>query len=95
MKDSIVLTLENWMPDPHFGEFVKGEYVNHRIGYDKLGAAYTVTEVGIWSPKGFLTLKEGDWIVKLSDQVFVCDSSLVEAISALVEKFWFSRGSFL
>lgn len=62
-KKPLVIDAVQWNPEKHLGEFLKGKYVNHRIGYDAIGAEYTVTEVGIRTLKGFMRLIPGDWII--------------------------------
>lgn len=52
-----------WYPDPAYGEFIDGKYVNHKVGYDAACVEYTITEVGVQLRGGFRRLKPGDFIV--------------------------------
>lgn len=51
---------ERGFPDKKLGEFKKGKYINHAIGYDSLGVEYTVCDVGIRTLNGFAHLVPGE-----------------------------------
>jgi hypothetical protein len=65
-KASLVEAVK-WVPDPSFGTFEGGRYLNRRVGADALGVEYTVTEVGLSSELGFMRLRPGDYIVTPTD----------------------------
>ncbi len=72
-KKPVEVEAVQWFPDPEFGGFLAGgiysRYVNHKVGYDKLGVAYTITEVGMHTISGFATIAPGDWIITELDGV--------------------------
>jgi hypothetical protein len=59
----VTVIAEQWHPDPTLGAFAAGDYQNRAIGRDALGVEYLVTEVGYRTPRGFMRISPGDWIV--------------------------------
>jgi hypothetical protein len=79
-KKPVVIEAVQWKPDNNFGQFHKGKYINHRIGYDSLGAEYTATEVGIHTLEGFMRLTPGDWIITgIKGERYPCKPDIFEA----------------
>lgn len=68
-----------WYPDQKMGEFINGKYYNHKVGYDKYGVEYTITEVGLHLLGGFVRLKPGYSILTTKNG----------------EKYVFTRGTLL
>lgn len=85
-KKPVVIEAVQWTPDKQFGEFRKnGQYVNHRIGYDKFGVEHTVCDVGIRTLEGFMHIKPGDWIITgVQGERYPCKPDIFAATYELV-----------
>lgn len=76
-KRPVEVSAVQWFPDPAFGTFKDGGYLNHRIGTDQHGVEYTICDVGIRTLEGFMHIKPGCWIITgVKGERYACDAEI-------------------
>ena len=67
-------------PDPDFGVFDGERYLNRKVGYDRNGVAYAVTDVLITTINGPVNITPGEWIITgIQGEVYPCKPDIFAA----------------
>lgn len=80
-KLPIVVDAVQWFPDDIHGGFQPGwRYHNFKVGTDAHGVEYTVCDVGLRTPEGFIHITPGDWIITgIKGERYLCKPHIFAA----------------